>query len=94
MSLKSVMIRDVKVGGGAPVSIQSMTNVDAHDEGLLLNQIEELENAGCEIVRLAIPDMEAAGTLKKLRSKTNMPIVADIHFDYKLALAAIATSEA
>jgi len=83
------MIRDVKVGGGAPVSIQSMTNVDAHDEGLLLNQIEELENAGCEIVRLAIPDMEAAGTLKKLRSKTNMPIVADIHFDYKLALAAI-----
>lgn len=89
MSLKSVMIRDVKVGGGAPVSIQSMTNVDAHDEGLLLNQIEELENAGCEIVRLAIPDMEAAGTLKKLRSKTNMPIVADIHFDYKLALAAI-----
>ena len=89
MSLKSVMKRDVKVGGGAPVSIQSMTNVDAHDEGLLLNQIEELENAGCEIVRLAIPDMEAAGTLKKLRSKTNMPIVADIHFDYKLALAAI-----
>lgn len=89
MSLKSVMIRDVKVGGGAHVSIQSMTNVDAHDEGLLLNQIEELENAGCEIVRLAIPDMEAAGTLKKLRSKTNMPIVADIHFDYKLALAAI-----
>ena len=89
MSLESVMIRDVKVGGGAPVSIQSMTNVDAHDEGLLLNQIEELENAGCEIVRLAIPDMEAAGTLKKLRSKTNMPIVADIHFDYKLALAAI-----
>ena len=83
------MIRNVKVGGGAPVSIQSMTNVDAHDEGLLLNQIEELENAGCEIVRLAIPDMEAAGTLKKLRSKTNMPIVADIHFDYKLALAAI-----
>lgn len=89
MSLKSVMIRDVKVGGGVPVSIQSMTNVDAHDEGLLLNQIEELENAGCEIVRLAIPDMEAAVTLKKLRSKTNMPIVADIHFDYKLALAAI-----
>ena len=89
MSLKSVMIRNIKVGGGAPVSIQSMTNVDAHDEGLLLSQISELENAGCEIVRLAIPDIEAANTLKKLRNKTNMPIVADIHFDYKLALAAI-----
>ena len=83
------MIRNIKVGGGAPVSIQSMTNVDAHDEGLLLSQISELENAGCEIVRLAIPDIEAANTLKKLRNKTNMPIVADIHFDYKLALAAI-----
>ena len=83
------MIRNIKVGGGAPVSIQSMTNVDAHDESLLLSQISELENAGCEIVRLAIPDMDAAGTLKKLRNKTNMPIVADIHFDYKLALAAI-----
>ena len=89
MSLKSVMIRNIKVGGGAQVSIQSMTNVDAHDEGLLLSQISELENAGCEIVRLAIPDIEAANTLKKLRNKTNMPIVADIHFDYKLALAAI-----
>ena len=89
MSLKSVMIRNIKVGGGAPVSIQSMTNVDAHDEGLLLSQISELENAGCEIVRLSIPDIEAANTLKKLRNKTNMPIVADIHFDYKLALAAI-----
>lgn len=89
MSLKSVMIRNIKVGDGAPVSIQSMTNVDAHDEGLLLSQISELENAGCEIVRLAIPDIEAANTLKKLRNKTNMPIVADIHFDYKLALAAI-----
>lgn len=89
MSLKSVMIRNIKAGGGAPVSIQSMTNVDAHDEGLLLSQISELENAGCEIVRLAIPDIEAANTLKKLRNKTNMPIVADIHFDYKLALAAI-----
>ena len=89
MSLKSVKIRNNKVGGGAPVSIQSMTNVDAHDEGLLLSQISELENAGCEIVRLAIPDIEAANTLKNLRNKTNMPIVADIHFDYKLALAAI-----
>lgn len=89
MSLKSVMIRNIKVGGGAPVSIQSMINVDAHDEGLLLSQISELENAGCEIVRLAIPDIEAANTLKKLRNKTNIPIVADIHFDYKLALAAI-----
>jgi 4-hydroxy-3-methylbut-2-en-1-yl diphosphate synthase len=89
MSLKSVMIRNIKVGGGAPVGIQSMTNVDAHDEGLLLSQISELENAGCEIVRLAIPDIEAANTLKKLRNKTNMPIVADIHFDYKLALAAM-----
>lgn len=86
---KSVMVRDVKVGAGAPVSIQSMTNVDSHDAEALLKQINELVNAGCEIVRIAIPDMEAAETLAKIRRLTDCPLVADIHFDYRLAIAAI-----
>ncbi len=86
---KSVMVRNVKIGAGAPVSIQSMTNVDPHDEEALLSQINELTAAGCEIVRIAIPDMEAAETLAKIREKTDCPLVADIHFDYRLAIAAI-----
>lgn len=89
MSIKSVKVRNTQIGGSAPISIQSMANVSAHDVNMLLSQILELEMAGCEIVRLAIPDMEAAKTLKVLRKRTEMPLVADIHFDYKLALAAI-----
>lgn len=89
MSIKSVKVRNTQIGGSAPISIQSMANVSAHDVNMLLSQILELEMVGCEIVRLAIPDMEAAKTLKVLRQRTEMPLVADIHFDYKLALAAI-----
>lgn len=86
---KQVKCRNVLIGGGAPISIQSMTNVDSRDEAALLSQIERLEAAGCDIVRIAIPDMEAAWTLKKIRSQVELPLVADIHFDYRLAIAAI-----
>lgn len=84
-----VMIRDVAVGGGAPVSIQSMTNVDSRDEEALLRQIKELEDAGCEIIRISVPDMEALDTFREVRKKTESPLVADIHFDYRLAVGAI-----
>ena len=86
---KSVKCGNVVIGGGNPVSIQSMTNVDSRDEKALLEQIRQLQDAGCEIVRIAIPDMEAAETLAKVKPQVDVPLVADIHFDYRLAIAAI-----
>ena len=86
---KQILCRNIKIGGGAPVSIQSMTNVNSKNRNELLKQINELEAAGCEIVRIAIPDIESAETLKYVREKTEMPLVADIHFDYKLAIMAM-----
>lgn len=84
-----LMIRDVPVGGGAPISIQSMTNVDSRDEEALLRQIRELEDAGCEIIRISVPDMDALDTFREVRRKTDSPLVADIHFDYRLAVGSI-----
>ena len=88
MSLK-VYCGDVAIGGGAPVSIQSMTNVDTRDTDALVRQIEELADAGCDIVRCAVPDMDAARSLGRAKRLVRVPLVADIHFDYKLAIAAI-----
>lgn len=86
---KQVFCGDVKIGGGAPISIQSMTNVNTADKAAAGAQIRRLEEAGCEIVRLAVPDMEAAEALKDLKKLAKVPLVADIHFDYRLAIAAI-----
>ncbi len=86
---KQIRCGRVLIGGGAPVSVQSMTNVDSRDEAALLRQIADLSAAGCDIVRIAIPDMEAAETLGRVRKQTEMPLVADIHFDHRLAIAAI-----
>lgn len=86
---KQIRCGRVLIGGGAPVSVQSMTNVDSRDEAALLRQIGDLAAAGCDIVRIAIPDMEAAETLGRIRKQTEMPLVADIHFDHRLAIAAI-----
>lgn len=80
---------DVVIGGGAPVSIQSMTNVDTRDTDALIKQISELADAGCEIVRCAIPDMQAAESFGRAKRLVRVPLVADIHFDYRLAIAAI-----
>lgn len=86
---KSVKCGNVTIGGGVPISIQSMTNVDSRDEAALLAQIHRLEDAGCDIVRIAIPDMEAADVLARVKKQVDVPLVADIHFDYRLAIAAI-----
>lgn len=86
---KQVKCRNVLIGGDAPISIQSMTNVDSRNQQALIKQIRQLEDAGCDIVRIAIPDMESANTLREIRKQTDMPLVADIHFDYRLAIAAI-----
>ena len=77
------------IGGGAPVSIQSMTNVDTRDTQALVRQIDELADAGCQIVRCAIPDMEAAESFGRAKKLVRVPLVADIHFDHKLAIVAI-----
>ena len=79
----------VLIGGGAPVSIQSMTNVDTRDTDRLVRQIDELADAGCEIVRCAVPDMTAAESLGRAKKRVRVPLVADIHFDYRLAIASI-----
>ena len=79
----------VLIGGGAPVSIQSMTNTDTRDTRALVRQIDELADAGCEIVRCAVPDMEAAESLGRAKKLVRVPLVADIHFDYRLAIASI-----
>ena len=86
---KAVLCRNVKIGGGAPVSIQSMTNTPTADVKATMEQIWRLEEAGCQIVRMAVPDMEAARALYDIRKQTDLPLVADIHFDHRLALEAI-----
>lgn len=86
---KQVNIGGVVIGGDNPIAIQSMTNVSSRDKSALVNQISELKDAGCEIVRIAIPDMESAKLLREVKKETDIPIVADIHFDYKLAIESI-----
>ena len=87
---KQIKVGSVLVGGGAPVSIQSMTNTRTDDVAATLAQIRALATAGCEIVRVAVPDMEAAKAVGKLKEDSPLPIVVDIHFDYRLALESIA----
>jgi len=82
-------IGKVTVGGGAPIAVQSMTKTDTHDIPATVNQIKQLEDCGCEIVRLAVPDKEAAGSIPAIKKSVSLPLVADIHFDYRLALAAL-----
>ncbi len=85
----AVKIGNVTIGGGAPVVVQSMTKTDTRDVASTVAQIMRLYAAGCEIVRCAVPDIEAAVALRGIVSQSPMPVVADIHFDYKLALAAL-----
>jgi (E)-4-hydroxy-3-methylbut-2-enyl-diphosphate synthase len=86
---KQINIGGVKVGGGAPITVQSMANTDTRDVMSTIRQIKELEEYGCEIIRVAVPDVEAAQALKKIKKGIKIPLIADIHFDYRLALAAL-----
>ena len=81
-----VNIGGVKIGGDNPVAIQSMCNTDTRDVKATVNQIHELENAGCEIIRVAVPDMVAAKAVADIKKQIHIPLVVDIHFDYRLAL--------
>lgn len=84
-----IEIGDRKIGGHNPILVQSMTNTDTRDVDKTVAQIKKLEQAGCEIVRVAVPDMKAAQSLGKIKKDIHIPLVADIHFDYKLALQAV-----
>ena len=86
---KVISIGNVKIGGGNSVAIQSMTNTKTEDVNATVQQILALEKAGCEIIRCAVPTMEAAEALREIKKQIHIPLVADIHFDYRLAIAAI-----
>lgn len=86
---KQIKIGDVLIGGGAPIAVQSMAKTDTRDTAATLSQIRKMEAAGCEIVRLAIPDKEAVEAFGKIKKEAPIPLIADIHFDHRLALACL-----
>ena len=86
---KQIKIGDVKIGGDAPVSVQSMCNTDTRDVEKTVAQIKELQNAGCELIRVAVLNKDAADAIKEIKKKIEIPLIADIHFDYRLALQCI-----
>ena len=86
---RQVVCGNIKIGGSAPISIQSMTNTDTKDIQATIRQIRDLQGAGCQIVRVAVPDQESAEAFREIKLQTDVPLVADIHFDFKLAIAAI-----
>lgn len=87
---KKVFAGGVQIGGGAPVTVQSMLNIPAHDTDGNVKQAKALEKAGCDIIRVSVPDKESVKTLAALKSNISIPVVADIHFDYRLALESVA----
>ena len=86
---RTIYVGKVPVGGGNPISVQSMTKTDTRNVVSTVKQVKGLEKAGCEIIRLAVPDMDAAKALSKIKKAINIPMIADIHFDWRLALEAI-----
>ena len=86
---REILIGNVKIGGGNPIAIQSMTNTKTNDVTATVSQILALEQAGCEIIRCAVPDMHAAEAFSEIKRQIHIPLVADIHFDYRLAIAAM-----
>ena len=86
---KPISVGGVKIGGDAPITVQSMTKTDTRDVAATVRQIQELEEAGCEVIRCAVPDMEAARALRQIKDQIRIPLVADIHFHFQLALEAL-----
>lgn len=86
---KIVKVGNVLIGGGNPITIQSMTNTDTKDVQATLQQIDQLVKAGCEIIRVSLPDIESAKTIKELKRYVSVPIVGDVHFDYRIAIECI-----
>ena len=89
MAKKKIFVGGVQIGGGAPVTVQSMTTVHPDDVEATVSQIKRLETGGCDIVRVAVPDMDAAKAIREIKKRISIPLVADIHFDYRLAVASV-----
>ncbi|MEP6887688.1 MAG: flavodoxin-dependent (E)-4-hydroxy-3-methylbut-2-enyl-diphosphate synthase [Nitrospirales bacterium] len=85
---RQIRVGKVKIGGDAPISVQSMTTTDTRDVTATVEQIRRLEEVGCELIRVAVPDMEAANALQEIKAQMTVPLIADIHFDHRLALKA------
>ena len=85
---RQIQAGSVKIGGDAPISVQSMCSTDTRDVKATVEQIQQLETAGCEIIRVAVPDEAAAAALPKIKAAMTVPLIADIHFDHRLALKA------
>ena len=83
---KPVYVGGVKVGGGADITVQSMTKTDTRDVAATVRQIHQLEEAGCEIIRSAVPDLAAAKAMREIKKQIHIPLIADIHFHYQLQL--------
>ncbi|HYQ47467.1 MAG TPA: flavodoxin-dependent (E)-4-hydroxy-3-methylbut-2-enyl-diphosphate synthase, partial [Thermodesulfovibrionales bacterium] len=86
---RKILVGRVPVGGGSPISVQSMTKTDTRDAEATARQIRRLTRAGCEIIRIAVPDMQAAKALHRIKGSITIPLIADIHFDWRLALEAL-----
>ncbi|MBN1897877.1 MAG: flavodoxin-dependent (E)-4-hydroxy-3-methylbut-2-enyl-diphosphate synthase [Spirochaetes bacterium] len=86
---RKVYIGDVPVGGGSPITVQSMTNTDSHNIKELIEQILELEKAGCSLIRIALPDMDACDSIPALKKRIHIPLIGDVHFDHRIAIRAI-----
>ena len=86
---RQVLVRGIPIGGGAAIPVQSMTTTKTDDVQATLSEVQRLEDAGCEIVRITVPNADAAAGFAKIRAQTDLPLVADIHFDYRMALAAV-----
>lgn len=86
---RCIMVRDIPIGGGNPVTVQSMTNTDTRDVNATVDQIRSFVSSGCDLVRLAVPDVEAARALAEIRQQVNVPLIADIHFKHELAILAV-----
>ena len=86
---RQISIKDVKIGGGAPIAVQSMTNTFTHDVGATVAQIRRLEQVGCELVRVAVPNQSAVEAIPSIKEQISIPLIADVHFDYRLAVGAV-----
>ena len=87
---RRIKLGDVEIGGHAPIAVQSMTNTDTQDVQATVAQIRRLEQAGCEVVRVAVPDTASAAAVSRIKERITIPLIADIHFDYRLALLSVA----
>jgi (E)-4-hydroxy-3-methylbut-2-enyl-diphosphate synthase len=86
---KKINLDNVSIGGDAPVVVQSMTNTDTRDVKATVFQINALQEAGCEVIRIAVPDEKAVQAIPEIKKRISLPLIADIHFDYRLAIAAM-----